>query len=299
LFFIVTNRAGGLTSIHISARHISGYAHAGIPYKTEAGDLLKAFGKGPYAPLMSLSMFFGWGLGLAGNPQYTVRMLSAKDKKSAKKTVICSLLLLAFLYFALTQIGLGMRVLIPSLPMLDSTDEIVTYVLNNNLYSSWSGFFLFSIIGACISTANSQLLLIASSFSCDVLQPLSRKPRSESTLLWLSRLAILVGGTFSLLLALSPPSSLLSYGGDIWGVISTTLFPSMYATLLLKKTSRVGVWASVITGLASIALLYPIYYAGHLPVHPALPGVCLSCTALWLGSVLRPPKEGTDEKAAA
>lgn len=300
LFLIVTTRAGGLSSIHISARHISGLAHAGMPYKTEAGDLLKPFGHGAYVPLMSLSMFFGWGLGLAGNPQYTVRMLSAKDKKTSKKALVCSLLLLAFLYFALTQIGLGMRVLIPSLPMVDSTDEIVTYVLNNNLYSGWSGFFLFSIIGACISTANSQLLLIASSFSCDILQPLRRKPLSEPALLWISRLAIMVGGTLSLLLALSPPSSLLSYGGDIWGVISTTLFPSMYATLLFRKTSRAGVWASVVTGLLSIALLYPVYYAGHLPVHPALPGFCLSCAALWAGSVLRPVKEeDANEKAEA
>lgn len=28
-----------------------------------------------------ISMFFGWGMGLASNPQYMVRILAAKDKK--------------------------------------------------------------------------------------------------------------------------------------------------------------------------------------------------------------------------
>ncbi|MEG0803409.1 MAG: sodium:solute symporter family protein, partial [Pygmaiobacter sp.] len=286
LFITITSRAGGLSAIHTGAEQISGYAHAGMDYPTEPGDLLKAFGKGSFAPLMNLSMFFGWGLGLAANPQYTVRMVSAKNRKTAKQAVILSLVLLVFVYFALSQIGLGMRVMIPALSAVDTTDEIFTYILNNNLYSRWSGFFFFSIIGACISTANSQLLLIASSFSYDIVHTLSRKPRSESTLLGLSRLSILAGGTISLLLAISPPVSLLTYGGDIWGVISSTLFPTMYATLLFKRTTRTGVWASLITGALSIAVFYPLYYAKLLPFHPALPGVLLSSLALFIGSFL-------------
>lgn len=47
---------------------------------------------------------------------------------------------------------------------------MIIRLLNQELYTGWSGFFLFAIIGACVSTANSQLLLIASSFSYDVVR---------------------------------------------------------------------------------------------------------------------------------
>lgn len=299
LLFAVMAQVGGFGKLLSGAGEISGYAHGGMSFATEKGDLLHLFGKGDFAPMMSLSMFFGWGLGLAANPQYAVRILGAKDKTTAKRMILWSLVILAFIYFALTSIGLGMRVLIPSLPQLTDTDSIITYLLNNELYTTWSGFFLFSIIGACISTANSQLLLIASSFAYDIVQPLRKKPLSESALLTLSRVSILVGGTLSLLLSMQPPSLLLRYGGDIWGVIGVLLFPAMYGTLAWKRTSKRGIWCSFICGGISILIFYPQYYLGALPVHPALPGVIVSALGLLWGSMAMPNvsqlSEDTDE----
>ena len=49
-----------------------------------------------------ISMFFGWGMGLASNPQYMVRILAARDKKTAKHMILHALIFLCVLYFALT-----------------------------------------------------------------------------------------------------------------------------------------------------------------------------------------------------
>ena len=38
-----------------------------------------------YSPLMYISMFFGWGMGLATNPQYMIRIVAAKDKRRLEK----------------------------------------------------------------------------------------------------------------------------------------------------------------------------------------------------------------------
>lgn len=294
LLLIVVSRIGGFGQLLERAGKVSGYAHSGMAFATEPGDLLHLFGKGDFAPLMSLSMFFGWGLGLAANPQYTVRIISAKNASTAKRMIIWSLVLLAFIYFALTSIGLGLRVLISTLPQVSDTDSIITFLLNNQLYSGWSGFFLFSIIGACISTANSQLLLIASSFSYDIVGTLRKKPLSESAMLWLSRASVLVGGTVSLLLSLQPPALLLRYGGDIWGVLGVLMFPAMYGTLFFKRTSRTGVWCSFIAGVFSILIFYPLYYLSILPIHPALPGVIVSSFALFAGSFFFPAATGQE-----
>ncbi len=276
VFMVIVPRAGGIVAIHQKAAQISGYAYPAMPYATDRGDLLRLFGKGKFAPLMSATMFFGWGLGLAANPQYAIRMISAKDQKTAKRTVLCSMVYLALLYFALLQIGLGMRVMFPSIGAVTETDGIFVHVINNLLYGPWSGFFLFSIIGACISTANSELLLIASSFSYDIVGTLRRKPLGESALLSLSRVSIFIGGTVSLLLSIHPPASLLTYGGDLWGVFGVTMFPTLYGSLLYPRTTRQGVWAGLISGLLCLGLFYPPYLAGVFAFHPAFPGTVVA-----------------------
>ena len=294
VFLVVVPRAGGIVAIHQKAAQISGWAYPAMPYATDRGDLLRLFGKGKFAPLMSGTMFFGWGLGLAANPQYIIRMISAKDQKTSKRTVQCSMVYLALLYFALLFIGLGMRVMFPAIDEVTETDGIFVHVINNLLYGPWSGFFLFSIIGACISTANSELLLIASAFSYDIVGTLRKKPLGESALLSLSRLSIFVGGTVSLLLSIHPPASLLTYGGDLWGVFGVTLFPTLSGALLSRHTTRQGVWAGLCAGLLCLALFYPPYFAGELELHPAFPGtvaatVCfLAVSRLTCGHSHRP-----------
>lgn len=277
----VVSRAGGVGALFTQVGQVSGYAHSGMSHPTQLGGLLAMFSD-RYTPLVSLSMFCGWGLGLAANPQYVVRLLGAKDEKTARNTVLCSLVPLTGIILMLVLIGLGMRVLVPVLSTPETTDEIFVRVINNELYSKWSGFFLFSVIGACISTANSQLLLIASSFSYDVVNALCPKPLPERKVVFLGRMSILACGTLSLILTLNPPLFSLSYGGDIWGVVGILLFPPLYGTLLGKRITRRGVWACLAAGGLSIAVFYPIYYRGGIMAHPAMFGVLLSTAAMLL-----------------
>ncbi len=276
-------RCGGLAALYESAGQVSGPAHAGMAAPTERGGLLTLF-SGRYTPLVSLSMFWGWGLGLSANPQYIVRLISAKDERTAVRTIGISLLVLALIYFALVHIGLAMRVLVPSLDTAQTTDGIFIHILNNELYSPWSGLLLFAVIGACVSTANSQLLMIASAFSYDIVRAGSRSELPDKKIVGLGRFGVLLGGTVAMLLTLDPPAFTLSYGGDLWGVFSILLFPPLYGALLTDRVTRRGVWAGLIAGGACIAVLYPMHYRGVLAMHPAVPGVLLSSLAVFLAS---------------
>lgn len=287
----IVSKVGGLEDLYALAREVEGYAHAASEAPTQKGQLLSLFG-GRYTPLTSLSMFWGWGLGLAANPQYVIRLLSAKNERTALRTIFCSLTLLTFLYFLLVHIGLGMRVLVPTSPSVSNTDGIIIHIINHELYGSWSGFFLFSVIGACISTANSQLLLIASSLSYDVVRSVSRRELSEKQVVSLARAGVLFGGTLAMLLTLDPPAFTLSYGGDIWGIISILFFPPLFGTLLTHKLTRKGIWACILVGVTAIALLYPMYYRGTLEAHPAMFGTPLSAAAMFLVSALDRRREG-------
>ena len=182
----ILSRVGGMGELISQAARGSGFAHSGRAASTPAGGLFTPFSD-RYTPLVSISMFCGWGLGLAANPQYIVRLLGAKDGRTARRTVTCSLLVLTFIISMLVIIGLGMRVLVPTLSTKESTDSIFVRIMNNELYSPWSGFLLFSVIGACISTANSQLLLIASSSSYDIVNAVVPGKLSEKRLVNLGR----------------------------------------------------------------------------------------------------------------
>ena len=276
-------RCGGLAALYESAGQVSGPAHAGMSAPTERGGLLTLF-SGRYTPLVSLSMFWGWGLGLSANPQYIVRLISAKNERTAVRTIGISLLVLALIYFALVHIGLAMRVLVPSLDTAQTTDGIFIHILNNELYSPWSGLLLFAVIGACVSTANSQLLMIASAFSYDIVRAGSRSELPDKKIVGLGRFGVLLGGTVAMLLTLDPPAFTLSYGGDLWGGFSILLFPPPYGALLTGRVTRRGVWAGLIAGGACIAVLYPLHYRGVLAMHPAVPGVLLSSLAVFLAS---------------
>ena len=287
----VLSRVGGLGDLVTQASAVSGLAHSGMAAATPAGGLFTPFSD-RYTPLVSMSMFCGWGLGLAANPQYVVRLLGAKDGRTARRTVTCSLAVLTIIISMLVIIGLGMRVLVPTLSTKESTDSIFVRIMNNELYSPWSGFLLFSVIGACISTANSQLLLIASSVSYDIVNAVLPGKLTEKRQVNLGRIAILVCGTLSMLLTLDPPEFTLSYGGDIWGVVSILLFPPLYGTLLKRKITRRGVWASIAAGTLSILLFYPPYKMGTLDAHPAMFGVILSGLAMEIVSYLDRRKGG-------
>ncbi len=286
----IVSRTGGLGELYRQVGTISGSAHAGDLDPTVPGEMLSLFNS-RYTPLVSLTMFWGWGLGLAANPQYLVRLLAAKDSRTAERTLVCSLALLAVIYFCLIHIGLGMRVLVPSVPEVNTTDGIVIHLVNNELYGPLSCLFFFAVIGACISTANSQLLLVASSVAYDVVRPLSRRPLSDSRVVNLGRVAVVVGATIGMILTLNPPAFTLSYGGDLWGVFSILLFPPLYGTLLFKKTTLQGIWASIGTGVLSVLIFYPLHSAGILRIHPAFSGVLLSAAALTAVSLCTAGKE--------
>jgi len=278
--FSLMAQCGGFGPLYQRAAEVSGYAHPGMETATKAGQMVRFF-QGGFTPLVCFSMFWGWGLGLSVNPQYLVRLFSAKDSDTALRTILVSIALLAYIYFLLVHTGLAMRVLVPSLPEAVATDGIFIRIINHELYSPWSGFFFLSVMGACISTANSQLLMVASAAAYDIYGTAREGRVPPKRIVAVGRISVLAGGTLAMMLTLDPPDFILSFGGDLWGVVAVLLFPTLF--LLAVRPERVtfgGVKGAMNTGILMIAVLYPLYYSGILPFHPAMIGVPVSGAAL-------------------
>ena len=237
-----------------------------------------------------ISMFFGWGMGLASNPQYMVRILAAKDKKTAKHMILHALIFLCVLYFALTQIGLGLRILFPQLKNYCSADDVFIYAVVNLMNTPFSGFFLISVIGACVSTANSQLHLIGCMLSYDVAAQITKKKMSEEQILILARVFIFIGGTAALILSVNPPEDMLSFGADIWGLFSAALAPLIYGGLYWKRRTKAGAVGAFFTGLICSVLFWKM----DLQIYWAFPAT-LCAAAVYVVIPMFEKKRGAEE----
>lgn len=274
----ILNRVGGVEGILDQSKLIEGFAMKGNDYYTPKWSLLKPLAGGNMPVLSLISAFFAWGLGLAANPQYTVRIIAAKDDKTAKKMIVGSVGILTVIYIAIILIGLGSRVMMPSVENIDSIDAIFPYVFNAQFPSVISGIILMAIIAAAISTANSQLLVVSSSFVYDIYRLIRPQNQNDDSLLWLSRAVVFIAGSIALALAFSPPEGLIIYGGYIWGVFSAVFFLPLYGGMFWKKATRNGAVYSIIAGLSTMIISIVVRWNNQsvFDVNPALISVIVA-----------------------
>jgi SSS family solute:Na+ symporter len=203
------------------------------------------------------------------------------------------------IYFCLVIIGLGARVLQPSISSINTVDEVFPYIINNILYSKLSGFILISMAAAAVSTANSQFLILASGFTYDLFGLTAESKIKEDRLITYNRVFILIAGTVSLVLSINPPVSLLTYGGYVYGLFAVTFLLPLYGGLFWKRANRLAATASAYGGLLTMtvfAIMDQGRYGtpGHL-IHPAFPGI-LVALVLFV-SIGFASKEGTKREA--
>ena len=293
---IILHDVGGITNLHQQAALINTRPYPGFPHVTEPGALLDAFPRGAYPPLLTITSLFGWGLGLAANPQYAIRINSAKNTGTAIRMICLSVLMLALLYVGIFIIGIGSRVLQPEISTIRSADEVFPYVINNVIYSRFSGIILVSIMAAAISTANSQLLVAASGFSHDLFQNLTKWKLSEEKMLLLNRTFIFFASTISLILSMKPPESLLVYGGYIWGFFSVSFLLPLYGGLFWEKASREAALFSFLAGLTVMILSVFLNTEAWIQIHPAFPGFVAACLVFFPVSLWKPNRRTMAER---
>lgn len=276
---MVLNETGGFQQIIEKVSLISSVPFPGAA-ATAPNSLLKSFSAQAYPPLMVITGFVGWGLGFAANPQYLIRIIAAKDQKTAYRMITYSMVFLTLIYLYLVVIGLGARVLQPSIMSIQSVDEVFPYMINNILYSKLSGFILIGMAAAAISTANSQFLILASGFTYDLFGLTAKSKMNEERLITFNRIFILISGTVSLALSINPPSSLLTFGGYVYGLFAVVFLLPLYGGLFWKRANRLGATASAFGGLLTMMVFSIMDQGrygtpGHL-IHPAFPGIIVA-----------------------
>lgn len=198
----------------------------------------------------NFSWFFGY---LGGQPQLSSRFMAMKNEKEANIGITVGILWTIIAYTGAFLIGLAAIVLFPQ----ETFDDVETVLpaLTLELLPPWiSGILLAGILAAILSTANSQLLVVTSSVTEDIMHKAIGMKLTDRQLVRISRISILIFGVIGVIIALVSESLVYLVVSWAWAGIGCTLSPAILLTFFWKRYSSTGVIATILSGLLSTIL---------------------------------------------
>ncbi len=202
--------------------------------------------------------FIGIGLGSPGNPHIIIRYMSIKDPSQFRWTAIIGTIWNIMMAAGALFIGLVGRAYLPDNSLLpDSDSENIYLTLANELFHPvLVGLLLASIFAAIMSTADSQLLVAASSIVRDVYEKIIHKGKdlSQKKLAALSRITVVILVVLAIILGIVIEDLVFWFVLFAWAGLGAAIGPTSILALFWKRTTRTGVIAGLLSGTVVVFL---------------------------------------------
>jgi sodium/proline symporter len=250
-------------------------------------------------PAVLIYGLIGIGLGSPGNPHILVRYMSIKDPSQFKWTAVVGTVWNIIMAAGAILVGLLGRVYFHNLSLLPGGDEENIFVhLSNHLLNPFLvGLILASIFAAIMSTADSQLLVAASSIVRDLYEKVFYKNSklADKKLILLSRIVVFILVILAVILGVIIEDQILWFVLFAWAGLGAAIGPTSILSLFWKKTSKTGVIAGLITGTISVFIWKNIPALNNL-IYELIPSFFLALIATIIFSSIRFGKHETGEK---
>ena len=201
----------------------------------------------------------GWGLGYFGMPHIIVRFMAIEKPSMVKKSATVAIIWVVLSLAATIAIAYLGRMFVYSdgrdlsAELLKNGKQALIFVeLARDVFPAFiAGLLLAAIIAASMSTADSQLLVAASSFSSDLYKPIIRKQASNKEMLWVSRIVVLVIAVVAFFIASSKgkaAQAIMDLVSNAWGIFGAAFGPAVLFSLFWKRFTYKGAVAGIIVG---------------------------------------------------
>lgn len=238
----------------------------------------------PSTLIQILMVIGGWGLGYFGQPHIITKFMGIRKTSEMKKAMYVGMSWQIITISCATLIGL---VGIAYYPEALENPQLVFVSMVNELFTPmFAAFILCAIFAATISTMDSQILVLISSFAEDFYKRVFHKNASSKTILFVSRASIFIVAFLAYAIAFTKFSTIFSLVSYAWSGLGATFGPVLMAGLFTKISNKYGAWAGISSG-GLIAALWP--YFNHLfkmEIPSIIPGFFVSCFCIWLFSML-------------
>ena len=203
----------------------------------------------------------GWGLGYFGMPHIIVRFMAIEKPSMVKKSATVAIIWVVLSLAATVVVAYLGRMFVYtngtdlSKVLLSSGQQSLIFVeLARDVFPSFiAGLLLAAIIAASMSTADSQLLVAASSFASDLYKPIIRKNASNKEMLWVSRLIVLVIAVVAYFIASSEgdaAQAIMNLVSNAWGIFGAAFGPAVLLSLFWKRFTYNGAVVGIVVGAA-------------------------------------------------
>ena len=252
----------------------------------------------PFA--LAISFFFFWTFSGAGQPSNMVRLMAFKDSTTLKRAIFTVCVYYSLIYFPIVMIFCCARVLLPGWET--DSDRIMPEMasaLTRMIEMPWlAGVLVAAPFAAVMSTMDSFLLMISSSFVRDIYQR-NYPDASEERIKKITYVATIVVGMAAMLAAINPPRYLQDLIIFTGGGLSTTFLAPIALSLYWKRINTQGVMAGLISGFVCHCLSYAIGYLESgtfkayrpLELDPFVPGALVSLLACVGVALVTPPPD--------
>jgi Na+/proline symporter len=248
---------------------------------------------------LSMGAFFGFigiGLGSPGQPHIVVRYMSIDDPNKLKYSTVIGTTWNVIMAWGAVFIGLLARILVPEVKNLPNADKEMVYLVLSSQYfgSVFYGLLVGGVFAAILSTADSQLLVVASTFVRDIYEKIyyertrkrkSRPQLSESRKLMLSRVVVFISGILAIILAYVAQETIFWLVLFAWGGLGASLGTSLIFSLYWKRTSKYGIFAGMIVGTA-VTIVWKLFLKDTTGIYELIPAFFGSALAIFIVSLL-------------
>ncbi len=218
-----------------------------------------------------------WGLGYCGMPHILVRFMAIKDQKTLNRSKIIAIV---WVFFSLVLVSflaiIGRAYLFDKVGVLADSENVVVVIVKELFTNQFAlpfigGILLCAILAAIMSTADSQLLVTASAISKDIYSDViaRNKKVSDKSIMWISRIAVVVVAVIAFFIALDPQSSIMGLVSDAWAGFGAAFGPVVVMSLFWKRTTKAGALSGMIAGAATVIIWDYIPFAGGVTIGDA------------------------------
>lgn len=223
----------------------------------------------------------GIGLGSPGNPQITIRFMSIEDESQLRFAAGIATFWNVVMGVGAVSIGLVGRALIPDVAALPGADPESLYptLAQQHLPPVLFGVVVASIFAAIMSTADSQLLVAASTVARDVYEKVLKRGQSidPTRLVRLSRWSVVALVAAALALGVVAQDVVFWLVLFAWGGLGAAIGPPLILALYWRGTTASGVVAGMVTGTV-VTVVWALT--------PALKGMLYELIPAFLASAL-------------
>lgn len=218
---------------------------------------------------MGFVSLMAWGLGYFGQPHILSRFMAIRSTKDIPASRNISMAWMVISLFGALAVGLVGAAYFADKPLENS--ETVFIFLSQAILNPWvAGVIIAAILSAIMSTIDSQLLVCSSVVVEDFYKNISKKPATESQLIWLTRFSLLAVAVLATLIALDPQSSVLGLVSYAWAGFGAAFGPAVILSLFWSKYTRSGAIATIVVG-AIIVIVWKQLSGGIFDLYEIVP----------------------------